>query len=66
MELWAEGTYKVARKDNDPNGEIIIDEITGKPLPALDPATGKVIPLRNAKNRPMTTPTVYNIRVNLR
>ncbi|MCL2112168.1 MAG: hypothetical protein FWH32_08025 [Clostridiales bacterium] len=63
VEFWAEGTYKVAK---DENGVPKTDAITGKPLPALDPATGKVIPLRNAKNKAMTTPTVYNIKVNIR
>ncbi|MCL2112205.1 MAG: carbohydrate-binding domain-containing protein [Clostridiales bacterium] len=76
VELWAEGTYQVARDpdltpdpndpDADPNADIILDPATGKPLPAIDPTTGKVIPLRNAKNKAMTTPTVYNVRVNIR
>ncbi|MCL2112162.1 MAG: hypothetical protein FWH32_07985 [Clostridiales bacterium] len=64
VELWAEGTYKVAK---DENGDIIIDEITKKPRPELDPDTGKVVPLQNPTNkRPVTAPTVYNVRLNLR
>ncbi|MCL2111006.1 MAG: hypothetical protein FWH32_01870 [Clostridiales bacterium] len=51
VELWAEGTYK-------------LDPETGRA--EIDPTTGKVVPLRNAKNKAMTTPTVYNIRVILR
>ena len=63
VELWAEGTYKLAR---DGQGDPIPDPITGKPLPEIDPNTGKVVPLRNTKNKAMTAPTVYNVRVNLR